>query len=503
MPKFKNTSVRNLSLLHMGRKINIPPGAIVDGPDHFKIYRGLVEVEESQYEEFNKILPKVVKHNPSSPMRKFMKPSDGIHHSLENVKYAEMFEDESALPLNTDGLQIVTNIRNHISNYPKNGIHVVILLDGSHDEVHRFVTINSNKSFIKNIEYIWVSESEPVELKTIKESDIDNLTDRFIIRHKASLVYVDDYVSTFVKLLSISKFSTPKYVDIYELSSNHVKTILLEKYLKTKKVDVSIVTLTHNINQYNDFIEDISKQRTKFTYEIVCICNYNMEFSSCTEALNLGRELSDSDVVIMCHQDLRVNDIWIQGILKHVKYFESKKIPWGVLGMAGCFKTGRPNTPDSDGCILYLSDKLADGRTYAQAYRGLIGNRKEVQTVDELCLIVPKNAPFKFDEKLLDHFHWYGTDICLDALSKGYRNFAIDAECIHLSDGRSNLSGGHAEKFIEDARKIWFKWSSKFHYFRSTTATFMYNEKTIIFGIFILINHDNGNKNLPESIKMG
>jgi hypothetical protein len=317
------------------------------------------------------------------------------------------------------------------------------------------------------------------------------------------LVVVDDYVSTFIKLGCINKFKLPKPVVIDELSSSSVKDKLMKNYFVRSSVDISIVTLTHNLGQYLDLIEDLKKQRTKASYEIVALPNYNREFSSCAEALNLGRELSDGNIVIMCHQDLRVPEGWVQGIHEHIKFFESKGIPWGVLGMAGCIKHSAGSTPDQDLCVIYLSDKVPDGRTYAQAYRQMVGPRKEVQTVDELCLIVPKNAPFKFDETMLDHFHWYGADICLDAMSKGYRNFAIDAECIHLSDGRSNLSGGHAQKFMDDARKIWWKWSNRFPYFRTTTATFMFKEKVIIFGIFILINNGSGNKNLPEVVRMG
>jgi len=492
MPKFRNTTSREFGILHQGRKISIPPGAIVDGPDHFKMYKALSIVTEEEVEKYKRILPRVVRNNPTSPLKRFIKPNESLMNST----------DISSLPFSEVGINSAFATAQYIVDYPKNGLKVIVYLDGEKQAVKNCIFNVTGKTKYNNVEFVWVNPSGDNELKTIDENDIHKVDNKLMLRHSADLLVVDDYISTFVKVGCISKFKIPKPVTIQELSAFHVKNKLMSEYFQKTNVDISIVTLTHNLGQYVDLIEDLKKQRTKASYELIAIPNYNKEFSSCAEALNLGRELSDGKIVIMCHQDLRVPEGWVHGIFEHVKFFESKNIPWGVLGMAGCYKNSPSSTTDQDLCTIYLSDKCADGRTYAQAYRQMLGVRKEVQTVDELCLIVPKNAPFKFDEQLLDHFHWYGADICLDALSKGYRNFAIDAECVHLSDGRSNLSGGHATKFIEDARKIWWKWSNRFPYFRTTTASFMFKERIIIFGIFILINNGNGNKNLPEMVRM-
>jgi hypothetical protein len=492
LPKFRNTSSRELGILHQGRKISIPPGAIVDGPDHFKMYKSLSIVTDYEVEQYKRILPKVVHNNPNSPMKKFIKPNESIMSVT----------DIASLPYNATGINSCFSAASYITDYPKKDLKVVILLEGDKQSVKNSIFNITSKSKFLKIEFMWVNNESDSELKTINENDIHKLDNRFILKHSANLTVVDDYVSTFIKLGCINKFKLPKPVVIEELSSSYVKQKLKTKYFNKIDVDISIVTLTHNLGQYLNVIEDLKKQRTKASYEIISIPNYNNEYSSCAEALNIGRELAGGNIVIMCHQDLRLPEGWLNGIHEHVKYFEDKNIPWGVLGMAGCKKNSVGTTPDQDICIIYLSDKVPDGRTYAQAYRQMCGPRKEVQTIDELCLIVPKKATFKFDETILDHFHWYGADLCLDALSKGYRNFVIDSECIHLSDGRSNLSGGHSLKFIEDARKIWWKWCNRFPYFRTTTATFMFKERVIIFGIFILINNGNGNKNLPEIIRM-
>jgi hypothetical protein len=492
MPNFRNTSSREIGILYQGRKISIPPGAIVDGPEHFKMYRGLSRVTDDDVQRYHKILPKVVRQDPSSSLRKFIKPGESLMNST-NIE---------SLPLSAYGIDSIYETKRYLDKYPKTGLKVSVYLDGEKDKVKNFILSTAGRIKFNNVEFIWLNEEKDSEMKTASVREMYDSQELLKMRHSPDLLIIDDYISTFVKVGCISKVKLPNVFEITELSSNFVKNTLIDKYISKSKVDISIVTLTHNPGQYNDMLDDLLKQRLNNSFEIVAIPNYNKEFSSCAESLNLGRELSSGEVVIMCHQDLRVPQGWLQGIMEHVKHFETRNIKWGVLGMAGCNKHGIGHHMDQDLCVIYLSDKVPDGRTYAQAYRGMFGSRKEVQTVDELCMVVPKNAPFKFDEQLLDHFHWYGADICLDALSKGYRNFAIDAECVHLSDGRSNLSGGHAQKFIDDARKIWWKWSNRFPYFRTTTATFMFKEKVIVMGIFILINNGNGNKNLPEVVRM-
>jgi hypothetical protein len=492
MPKFKNNTNRDICFLHQGRKIKIPPNVIVDGPEYFKMYKGLEVVTNEEVDRYHKILPKTVQYDRSSNIKKFIKPNESIMSST----------DISAIPYSAVGIDSVFNSIRYLTNYPRNGIKVTVLLNGLKDEVKSFILLSALSSAIKNVEYIWVNDTVDGEIKTVKEDDISKIDSTFVIRHSATLPIIDDYILTFVKIGCVNKVVLPKVVELEQLSKSYVKQFLIENYLEKRNCDISIVTLTNNINQYSDFLEDLKKQKSRLSYEIITVPNFNKEFTSCAEALNLGRELSSGKIVVMCHQDLRVPEGWLHGIYSHVGFFEDRKIKWGVLGMAGCYKNSLNSTPDQDLCIIYLSDRLQDGRSYAQAYRQMFGPRKEVQTIDELCLIVPKDAPFKFDESILDHFHWYGADICLDAMSKGYRNFAIDAECVHLSDGRSNLSGNNSTKFIEDAKKIWWKWGSRYNYFRTTTATFLFKERVIIFGIFILINNSSGNKNLPEMIRM-
>ena len=67
------------------------------------------------------------------------------------------------------------------------------------------------------------------------------------------------------------------------------------------------------------------------------------------------------------------------------------------------------------------------------------GPRQDVQCLDELCLVVKTSNIIRFDEVTFNHYHLYGADFCMQYLKNGFRNFAINATCDHLSDGITNL----------------------------------------------------------------
>jgi hypothetical protein len=55
---------------------------------------------------------------------------------------------------------------------------------------------------------------------------------------------------------------------------------------------------------------------------------------------------------------------------------------------------------------------------------------REVETLDEVILIFRKSSNLRFDP-MLPGYHMYGADICLEAQSRGRKNYAVSALCIH------------------------------------------------------------------------
>lgn len=113
---------------------------------------------------------------------------------------------------------------------------------------------------------------------------------------------------------------------------------------------------------------------------------------------------------------------------------------WGLLGVAGKSKN------DEDvGFVLDRDNEWGDKDNLPQ----------EARTLDEL-LLVKQRDEFLFDEKIPSTHHLFGSDLCLQYSSKGYRNFAISAVCRHNSDYDNKVP----ESWFESAKYLRKKWSA-------------------------------------------
>lgn len=137
---------------------------------------------------------------------------------------------------------------------------------------------------------------------------------------------------------------------------------------------------------------------------------------SCPEALNIAWARASSDALLFCHQDVVFPRDWLLKLRSSVAIVEELEPGWAVLGCMG--RVGK----------RYYGHALgADGTA---SFFGPLPAR--VETLDELCLLVPAALPFHFDENL-GGYHLYGVDLCLQATEKDRGSYAIDAPCRHDS----------------------------------------------------------------------
>lgn len=139
-------------------------------------------------------------------------------------------------------------------------------------------------------------------------------------------------------------------------------------------------------------------------------------FSSAAKAYNDAIDRAANDLIVFCHQDILLPEVWLSQLDRALRQLESDDPNWGVLGSYG---------------------KTQDGRGWGYVYssgRDVIGEPFEqpvpIQTLDEIVLILRKSSGLRFDDTL-PHFHFYGTDICLRAASRGMKSYAISTFCIH------------------------------------------------------------------------
>ncbi len=157
---------------------------------------------------------------------------------------------------------------------------------------------------------------------------------------------------------------------------------------------------------------------------------------SAPEALNLGWSHARADLLVFCHEDVVFPEKWLENLLRSVTEVDALGGSWAVLGLMG--RVGKR----SYGC--------ASGPDEVEVRFGPLPAR--VETLDELCLVVPRSLPLRFDERL-GGYHLYGADLCIQAVEAGYDCFAIDAPCRHDSMTRHRPPEYHAVK-----RRLQRKW---------------------------------------------
>jgi hypothetical protein len=163
-------------------------------------------------------------------------------------------------------------------------------------------------------------------------------------------------------------------------------------------------------------------------------------FRSATKAYNDALARSQNDLVVFAHQDVVFPRSWIGDLDRALRSAEDDDPNWGVLG---CYGETLNN----------------NGRGYVfSPGRGILGKAfdqpAEVQTLDEIVLIIRKSSGLKFDETL-PHFHFYGADICMAARERRMKSYAISALCIHNSQQNLVLP----REFYEGCEHIRQRWA--------------------------------------------
>jgi len=143
-------------------------------------------------------------------------------------------------------------------------------------------------------------------------------------------------------------------------------------------------------------------------------------YKSAAKAYNNAINKSKNDLLVFVHQDVYFPGKWVDDLFRAVSYLDSKDPEWGVLGCIGASK---------DGTVV--------GNVYSSGLGTILGDKfdrpVQVQTLDEIVLIIKKSSGLRFDEDL-PSFHLYGTDICMNAFFNNRQSYVIPAFCIHNSN---------------------------------------------------------------------
>ena len=157
-------------------------------------------------------------------------------------------------------------------------------------------------------------------------------------------------------------------------------------------------------------------------------------------AYNRGIQSTKAEIMLFVHQDVFLPLGWLEQFEQSIKMLDCHDPNWGVAGLFGTQRAG-------GGKGFLYSTGLQ--RTVGEPFEGF----GEVETLDEVMLVVRRSSGLRFDEQL-PGFHLYGADICVSARQRGMKNYAVSAFCIHNSNGIGRLPGG----FWKAYSYLWRKW---------------------------------------------
>lgn len=379
-----------------------------------------------------------------------------------------------------------------------NIIKIIINNLNTDDDIKNFYL--NNEDIINKSEIIFYTTNNNINFKKYNFNIFDCNDNKFkdfifMIDYNPNLkITYDDIINLKKYFFNYKLFIKNKIFHLSSLNKEYLKQYAIQEAddnNKNKDIFLSIVTVVTNISQYKHFLYYLKRQIIIEDYiELIPIFNYKNNYKNISEPLNYGIDISSGKYIILCHQDIIFYNLsWFQKIKNILNLLPSM---WGVLGMAGIDLQKRP--------ILYLNNENRYNFFYKK-----YGYYKEVQTLDELCLIIKnqkkENKQLYFDEDCINDFHFYGLDLCLQSITNGYKNYAICAECFHLSDGTSNLLSQESYKrFCDSAIKVYKKWIDKFSEIYTTTTYMNKEERKIIFTIIRDYKKINTSCILPEQI---
>lgn len=198
----------------------------------------------------------------------------------------------------------------------------------------------------------------------------------------------------------------------------------------------TIATLVTDPAQY----EVMQKSFVDFGFgdcEFLKIDNTGTTQTCAYNGLNHMLNQATGDMVILCHQDVRLFDHGRDDLDARLDELDRIDPNWAVVGNAGGVGPGQ------------LALRITDPHGVDQN----VGNFPcRVAAVDENFIVVRRNARIGFSHDLTG-FHFYGADICMMAEVAGLSAYVIDFHLAHLSAGKKDASFDEMESAFRE------KWS--------------------------------------------
>jgi hypothetical protein len=162
--------------------------------------------------------------------------------------------------------------------------------------------------------------------------------------------------------------------------------------------------------------------------------------------------------IIFCHQDVLLNQgHGFDQLVKVLDELDKLDSKWAIVGNAGINNNYQAVVKITDGnCTPNWTGNFP----------------QKVHSLDENFLVIKSSATILCSQELKG-FHFYGIDLCLNSIKKGYSCYVINFHLTHLSGGNLN------ETFWELQAKFYKTWSNEFNlcYVKTMTGVIMFFSK--------------------------
>lgn len=184
--------------------------------------------------------------------------------------------------------------------------------------------------------------------------------------------------------------------------------------------EFSFCTLMTKKHEYEKLLDSLEKkgfnsENSEFLYLDNSISNKYDAFKGLRQLI----ANSKGEYIVLLHQDIILYDD-INILRKRISELEKKDKNWAVAGNAGA--------REPKNYFIKVTDRNNNLKLLGKNFPAL------VNSLDEDLIILKKNAGITFSNDL-SGFHFYGTDICMNAQQLGFNCYVIDFHVLHYGFG--------------------------------------------------------------------
>ena len=251
----------------------------------------------------------------------------------------------------------------------------------------------------------------------------------------------------------------------FELSSSYHQSMY--------QYEFSVFTLVNDQDQYEKLLNSFNKAGFNETNSEFCyLDNRDKNAYDGYSGLNKAIHISKGQYIILIHQDVRLEFDNINDLRQKIQEIQAKDHNWAVLGNAG-------GNNDLGEKFIRISDPANKNLSLGQI-------PAKVLSLDENFILLKSSSQITFSNDM-NGYHFYGTDICQQAVFKGYSCYVIDFHLLHLSSGNKDQS------YIDGKKRLIQNYQTKLspRFLRTTTCrlflsgsrlfNLLFNQKDLLF----------------------